>query len=64
VRIDGRFAQIRTRALCKTASGVSLVDASAHQPEFALTEVTELGESRQALEDVAPEELSTIWIAI
>ena len=37
VRIDGRFTQIRTRALCKTASGVSLVDATAHQPEFALT---------------------------
>jgi acetolactate decarboxylase len=40
VRIDGRFAQIRTRALCKTASGVSLVDATAHQPEFALTDVS------------------------
>jgi acetolactate decarboxylase len=38
VRIDGRFAYIRTRALCKTASGVSLVDATAHQPEFALTD--------------------------
>jgi acetolactate decarboxylase len=40
VRIDGRFAQIRTRALCKTTSGVSLVDAAAHQPEFALTDVS------------------------
>jgi acetolactate decarboxylase len=40
VRIDGRFAQIRTRALCKTASGVSLVDATAHQPEFALSDVS------------------------
>ncbi len=40
VRIDGHFAQIRTRALCKTASGVSLVDATAHQPEFALTDVS------------------------
>jgi acetolactate decarboxylase len=40
VRIDGHFAQIRTRALCKTASGVSLVDATAHQPEFALTNVS------------------------
>jgi acetolactate decarboxylase len=40
VRIDGYFTQIRTRALCKTASGVSLVDATAHQPEFVLTEVT------------------------
>jgi acetolactate decarboxylase len=40
VRIDGRFARIRTRALCKTASGVSLVDATAHQPEFTLTDVS------------------------
>lgn len=39
VRIDGRFSHIRTRALCKTASGVSLVEATAHQPEFALTDV-------------------------
>jgi acetolactate decarboxylase len=40
VRIDGHFAQIRTRALCKTASGVSLIDATARQPEFALTDVS------------------------
>lgn len=40
VRIDGRFSHVRTRALCKTASGVSLVDATAHQPEFAVTDVT------------------------
>ena len=40
VRIDEHFAQIRTRALCKTASGVSLVDATAHQPEFALDDVS------------------------
>jgi acetolactate decarboxylase len=40
VRIDGRFSHVRTRALCKKASGVSLVDATAHQPEFALTDVT------------------------
>ena len=40
VRIDGRFAYIRTRALCKTASGVSLVDATAHQPELALTDAS------------------------
>jgi acetolactate decarboxylase len=39
-RIDGHFAHIRTRALCKTVSGVSLVEATAHQPEFALTEVS------------------------
>jgi acetolactate decarboxylase len=40
VRIDGHFAGVRTRALCKTASGVSLVDATAHQPEFTLTDVS------------------------
>jgi acetolactate decarboxylase len=40
VRIDGRFSHIRTRALCKAAPGMSLVDATAHQPEFALTDVT------------------------
>jgi acetolactate decarboxylase len=40
VRIDGRFSRIRTRALCRTASGVSLVDATAHQPEFALTDAS------------------------
>jgi acetolactate decarboxylase len=40
VRIDGHFAEIRTRAVCKTASGVSLVAATAHQPEFALTDVS------------------------
>jgi acetolactate decarboxylase len=39
-RIDGHFAHIRTRALCKTVNGVSLVDATAHQPEFALTDVS------------------------
>ena len=40
VRIDGHFSEIRTRALCRTPSGVSLVDATAHQPEFALTDVS------------------------
>jgi acetolactate decarboxylase len=40
VRIDGHFSQIRTRALCRTASGVSLVNATAHQPEFVLTDVS------------------------
>jgi acetolactate decarboxylase len=39
VRIDGHFSRIRTRALCMTASGVSLVDATAHQPEFTLNDV-------------------------
>jgi acetolactate decarboxylase len=40
VRIDGHFSEIRTRALCRTPSGVSLVNATAHQPEFALTDVS------------------------
>ncbi len=39
VRIDGRFARVRTRAACKAATGVSLVDATSHQAEFAFTNV-------------------------
>ena len=39
VRIDGRFARVRTRAVCKAAPGVSLVDATAHQAEFTFTNV-------------------------
>jgi acetolactate decarboxylase len=39
VRIEGRFARIRTRAVCKAAPGVSLVDATAHQAEFTFTNV-------------------------
>jgi acetolactate decarboxylase len=38
-RIDGRFTRIRTRAACKAASGVSLVEATSHQAEFEFTEV-------------------------
>ncbi len=34
VRLDGQFAYIRTRAMCKTAEGVPLVEAAARQPEF------------------------------
>jgi len=40
VRIDGHFSELRTRALCRTPSGVSLVNATADQPEFALTDVS------------------------
>jgi acetolactate decarboxylase len=40
VRMDGHFSEIRTRALCRTPSGVSLIKATAHQPEFALTDVS------------------------
>jgi acetolactate decarboxylase len=39
VRIDGHFARVRTRAACKAASGVSLVDATSRQAEFAFTDV-------------------------
>ena len=39
VRIDGRFARVRVRAVCKAAAGVSLVDATSHQAEFAFTNV-------------------------
>lgn len=39
VRIDGRFAGVRVRAVCKAATGVSLVDATSHQAEFALISV-------------------------
>jgi len=39
VRIDGRFACVRVRAVCKAAPGVSLVDATTHQAEFAFTNV-------------------------
>jgi acetolactate decarboxylase len=38
-RIDGRFARIQTRAACKAASGVSLVEATSHQAEFEFADV-------------------------
>ena len=34
VRVDGHFDYVKTRAMCKTAEGVPLVVAAAHQPEF------------------------------
>jgi acetolactate decarboxylase len=37
--IAGCFRNVRTRAACKVPSGVSLVDATAHQAEFAFTDV-------------------------
>jgi acetolactate decarboxylase len=40
VRIDGSFARIKTRAACKAAGGVSLVDATLHQAEFEFEGVT------------------------
>ena len=39
VRIDGRFTRIKARAICKTASGVSLVEAAERQSEFTFTDV-------------------------
>ena len=34
VRVDGHFDYVRTRAMCRTAEGVPLVEAAAVQPEF------------------------------
>jgi acetolactate decarboxylase len=39
VRIEGRFAHLRTRAACKAPSGESLVDATSRQAEFEFTDV-------------------------
>ena len=39
VRIDGCFDRIKTRAICRTASGVPLVEAAAQQTEFTITDV-------------------------
>lgn len=36
VRVDGAFAHVHTRAMCRTDDGVPLVEAAAHQPEFHL----------------------------
>lgn len=38
-RVDGHFRRVHTRAMAKTAEGVPLVEAAAHQPEFELSEV-------------------------
>lgn len=40
VRVDGTFPRVHTRAMCRTADGVPLAEAAAHQPEFELTDVT------------------------
>ena len=39
IRVEGRFSSLYTRSMCKTAEGVLLVVAAAHQPEFHLREV-------------------------
>ena len=40
LRVDGLFAYVHTRAMCRTADGVPLVQAAAVQPEFELHEVS------------------------
>lgn len=40
VRLDGHFTQMHTRVACKVAAGVHLDDATAHQAEFHLADVT------------------------
>ena len=39
VRIDGRFARIKARAISKTESGVPLVEAASQQEEYELSDV-------------------------
>jgi acetolactate decarboxylase len=39
IRVDGAFDLVHTRALCRTAEGVPLVVAAAHQPEFRIHDV-------------------------
>lgn len=40
VRLDGHFAEMHTRIACKAEPGVHLDDATAHQAEFHMTDVT------------------------
>lgn len=39
LRVDGRFATIHTRAMCRTEEGVPLLQAAAHQPEFTFHDI-------------------------
>lgn len=39
IRVDGTFPHVHTRAMCRTADGVPLAEAAAHQPEFRLRDV-------------------------
>jgi acetolactate decarboxylase len=39
VRLDGRFARLRVRAVCKVEAGVSLVAATSQQAEFTFSDV-------------------------
>jgi acetolactate decarboxylase len=40
LRVDGHFAYVRTRAMCRTEEGVPLVQAAAVQPEFEFHDVS------------------------
>lgn len=40
LRVDGHFAYIHARAMCRTEEGVPLVQAAAVQPEFKFHDVT------------------------
>jgi len=39
LRVDGRFAYIHTRAMCRTEEGMPLVQAAAVQPEFEFHDI-------------------------
>jgi acetolactate decarboxylase len=39
LRVEGHFAYVRTRAMCRTKEGVPLVQAAAVQPEFEFNNV-------------------------
>jgi acetolactate decarboxylase len=40
LRVEGHFAYIRTRAMCRTQEGVPLVQAAAVQPEFEFNDIS------------------------
>ena len=40
IRVDGKFDEIHTRAMCKSEEGTPLAVAAAHQPEFHLRNVS------------------------
>jgi acetolactate decarboxylase len=39
LRVEGHFAYVRTRAMCRTEEGVPLVEAAAVQPEFEFRDI-------------------------
>ena len=40
LRVEGHFAYVRTRAMCRTEEGVPLVQAAAVQPEFEFNDIS------------------------